>query len=151
MIRFWSMQTVKCSTEGCGSTITFCAVCDPTWVRRAHGWANWAQGKKWACRKCCDGWGPTYSLQKCAAGYLAEPFRVCVACRPEWPDSLTAATSDTQPPAVPCSGAAGGGVAEGGRQARKNAATSMSGDWLWWNSNDWWWGWQSQNPRGWHW
>ena len=99
------------------------------------------QREKWACRKCCDGWGDYYSLQKCAALYWADTSWVCAECTPGSPDSLTAATSDTQPPAVPGSGAAGGGGAEhsssfadttivGERPARKDATTSVSGDWL---------------------
>ena len=175
-----SLMVIQC--DNCKNTIPCCAACNETWVKRAWGWGPYDKRRKWACRECCDSWGDEYSLEKCRAEYLKDTSWVCGKCRPELPESLTAATSDTQPPTVTISGPAGGGGAEHSssfadttiveeRPVCKDAATSVSGDWLWhshehdpkdkhtpkwnwdgWDSNEWYstdkWWWRDER---WHW
>ena len=160
-----SLMVIKCSN--CSNTIPCCVVCNPTWVKRFWGWTPYSKKLKWGCRHCCDTWGDEYTLEKCRAAYSLETCSVwvCSKCRPQLPDTLTTATSDTQPPTVTISASSGGGGAEQSsssadttlvnpRPKRQDASTSISGDYFEnlaprfpsythdshvWNSNGNWW------------
>ena len=160
-----SLMVIQC--DNCPKTIPCCAACNETWVKRANGWTLFSKRSKWACRDCCDSWGDAYSLEKCRIEYSLETCRawVCAKCCSELPDSLTTASSDTQPPTVTISESSGGGGAGQSssfadttivapRPERQDKSTSVSGDFFEkhapqcqyhthdsnvWNSNDNWW------------
>ena len=77
-------QCLAVSRRGAPSPTVFVSRCgcELAWSLRGRGWVHIGKKSKggWACRECCDGWGPEYEFS--VIGALDAHYQ-CDSCVPE--------------------------------------------------------------------